>query len=143
MKDLENNNILELQKKEYIDKINKYNIKINELLQQLTIEKEQAKILNKDLTELTEQIQSYQTQLPNKNIDKYDNSDIFNNSYINSDNENILIQEEEDQLLVYQILKNRLEEISKNLDLVEKYPEKKEIYNNESHTFQCICILFF
>ena len=143
MQELENNNILELQKKEYIDKINKYNLKINELHQQLTIEKEQAKILNKDLTELTEQIQTYQSQLPNKNADKYDNSDLFNNSYINSDNENILIQEEEDQLLVYQMLKNRLEEISKNLDLVERYPEKKEIYNNESITFQCICILFF
>jgi hypothetical protein len=143
MKDLENNNILELQKKDYIDKINKYNLKINDLLQQLTIEKEQAKSLNKDLTELTEQIQFYQFQLPNKNLDKYENSDLFDNSYINSDNDNILIQEEEDQLLVYQILKNRLEEISKNLDLVEKYPEKKEIYNNESLTFQCICILFF
>ena len=144
MKDLDNNNnILELQKKDYIDKLNKYNLKINELLQQLTIEKEQAKSLNKDLTELTEQIQFYQFQLPNKNLDKYENSDLFDNSYINSDNDNILIQEEEDQLLVYQILKNRLEEISKNLDLVEKYPEKKEIYNNESLTFQCICILFF
>jgi hypothetical protein len=95
MKDLENNNILELQKKDYIDKINKYNLKINDLLQQLTIEKEQAKSLNKDLTELTEQIQFYQFQLPNKNLDKYENSDLFDNSYINSDNENILIQEEE------------------------------------------------
>jgi len=101
MKDLENKNILELEKKEYIDKINKYNLKISELLQQLTIEKEQAKSLNKDLSELTEQIQFYQTQLPNKNLDKYENSDIFNNSHISSDNDNILIQEEVDQILVY------------------------------------------
>ena len=28
MKDLENKNIVELEKKEYIDKINKYNLKI-------------------------------------------------------------------------------------------------------------------
>ncbi len=54
------------------------------------------------------------------------------------DNEDV----DSDQLLIAEALKQRLEEISKNLTEVESFPEHKHIYNDDPIHFQCICVFF-
>ena len=56
--------------------------------------------------------------------------------------QNIIEDRNRDDLLVYQTLKKRLEEISKSLSEVEPFPEKKPYENTEPIHFQCICVLF-
>ena len=84
---------------------------------------------------MNELIINYQSQINNNHQEFEKESELISDT-------SILDENNTDDLLVYNTLKKRLEEISKSLAEVESFPEKKPFDNNEPIHFQCVCVLF-
>ena len=149
----ENNDLSEENKNVFAqeEKLNLLKKKNFLLQQELMKKKEEMHNLNEESKNLYDQITYYNKQLQNESVNDNKNKTTITDSSFNSmnpliSNSNLMDNfnkiEYEDDLLVYQTLKNQLDEINFNMDIVESFPVGKNVYENYNPnlSFNCICV---
>ena len=149
----ENNNNNDNNVFEQEEKLNLLKKKNYLLLEELMKKKEEMHKLNEESKNLYDQITYYSNQIQKESNNDIKNKStiIDNNSSFNSMNplisnsnltDNLSKIENEDEFLVYEVLKNKLDEVNLNMDIVENFPESKNIYENYNSnlSYNCICV---
>ena len=140
---LEENKININEQEEKLNLLKKKNYLLS---QELMNKKEEMHKLNEESKNLYDQITYYNKQIQKESNNNNNNNDTKNKSTIidssfnsmnplmsNSNiNENFIKIENEDEFLVYETLKNKLDEINLNMDIVEHFPERKNDYENSN-----------
>ena len=148
---LEENKININEQEEKLNLLKKKNYLLS---QELMNKKEEMHKLNEESKNLYDQITYYNKQIQKESNNNNNNNDTKNKSTIidssfnsmnplmsNSNiNENFIKIENEDEFLVYETLKNKLDEINLNMDIVEHFPERKNDYENSNLSYDCICV---
>ena len=119
--------------RELMDKLQTLNQEILKIKQELTVEKEESSKFKNKYKELDEQIKIYKNQIEMNKSEIIDETE-------NIENENE--EENDDRIIIYNLLKERLSQINQKLSIVETFQNKKPLEKGEKLPFQCICVIF-
>ena len=119
--------------RELIDKLQTLNQEILKIKQELTVEKEESSKFKNKYKDLDEQIKIYKNQIEMNKSEIIDETE-------NIENENE--EENDDRIIIYNLLKERLSQINQKLSIVESFQNKKPLEKGEKLPFQCICVIF-